>query len=248
MLFVLICFCFVLFLFILSLPIFFSRFIINLPEEERSSFERLGFQIEQAFWFYDDFYRPAHPHLPRLNLRTFGQTLMHRYPPLIAPFGGNFDQLYEEFITYKHAIPVCGAIILNESLTKVNSLGVFRDYSIITIFSVSSLRVGLQRQLGAFQKEKSVKTRTHSIVPFVKFTKKSATTSPTKSLQTLSLTQSPRLPIRKTLGSSSFLESLKRLNSLHKPERKLAKFNGIPSIPYPLNTDRTTRFTTLSIL
>jgi hypothetical protein len=113
------------FVFILPLPPYFhfSRFIINLPEEERSSFERLGFQIEQAFWFYDDFYRPAHPHLPRLNLRTFGQTLMHRYPPLIAPFGGNFDQLYEEFITYKHAIPVCGAIILNESLTKVNSLG-----------------------------------------------------------------------------------------------------------------------------
>lgn len=98
---------------------FVSRFIINLPEEERSSFERLGFQVEQAFWFYDDFYRPSHPHLPRLTLRSFGKILLQRYPPLIAPFGRNFDKLYEEFMAYKLAIPVCGAIILNETLTKV---------------------------------------------------------------------------------------------------------------------------------
>lgn len=98
---------------------FISRFIINLPEEERSSFERLGFQVEQAFWFYDDFYRPSNPHLPRLTLRSFGKVLLQRYPPLIAPFGANFDKLYEEFVAYKQTIPVCGAIILNETLTKV---------------------------------------------------------------------------------------------------------------------------------
>jgi mRNA-decapping enzyme subunit 2 len=107
-----------------ALLIFFSRFIINLPEEERSSFERLGFQVEQAFWFYDDFYRPTYPHLPRLTLRSFGQVLLQRYPPLIAPFGRNFDKLYEEFMAYKHAIPVCGAIILNETLTKVNETSI----------------------------------------------------------------------------------------------------------------------------
>lgn len=97
---------------------FYSRFLINLPAEERSSFERLGFQVEQAFWFYDDFYRPSNPHLPKLTLRSFGKVLLQRYPPLIAPFGRDFDRLYDEFIAYKHAIPVCGAIILNPKLDK----------------------------------------------------------------------------------------------------------------------------------
>ena len=117
------------------LILIFSRFIINLPEEERSTFERLGFQVEQAFWFYDDFYRPIHPHLPRLTLRSFGKVLLQRYPPLIAPFGRDFDKLYEEFMAYKHAIPVCGAIILNESLTKVR--GQLFDSVLIAIQSIS---------------------------------------------------------------------------------------------------------------
>lgn len=106
-------------LFALNVRSIFSRFLINLPAEERSSFERLGFQIEQAFWFYDDFYRPAQKHLPKLTLRSFGQVLLQRYPPLIAPFGRDFDRLYDEFIAYKMSIPVCGAIILNERLDKV---------------------------------------------------------------------------------------------------------------------------------
>lgn len=33
-----------------------SRFIINVPDEERSNFIRICFQIELAHWFYLDFY------------------------------------------------------------------------------------------------------------------------------------------------------------------------------------------------
>jgi hypothetical protein len=32
------------------------RFILNLPEEELNSADRLFFQLEQAHWFYEDFY------------------------------------------------------------------------------------------------------------------------------------------------------------------------------------------------
>ena len=34
----------------------FSRFIVNVPEEERKDLVRLCFQIELAHWFYIDFY------------------------------------------------------------------------------------------------------------------------------------------------------------------------------------------------
>lgn len=33
-----------------------SRFIINVPDDERSNFIRICFQIELAHWFYLDFY------------------------------------------------------------------------------------------------------------------------------------------------------------------------------------------------
>jgi 8-oxo-dGTP pyrophosphatase MutT (NUDIX family) len=93
-----------------------------LPAEERSSFERLGFQVEQAFWFYDDFYRVQYPRgLPRLTLRAFGERLLQRHPQLLGSLvrpGTSFDDLYERFMAYKLSIPVCGAIILNPDLTK----------------------------------------------------------------------------------------------------------------------------------
>ena len=47
------------------------RFIINLPEEEIQSVERVCFQVEEAQWFYEDFIRPLDPSLPSLPLRAF---------------------------------------------------------------------------------------------------------------------------------------------------------------------------------
>jgi len=48
-----------------------SRFLINCPEEEYESLERICFQIEQAHWFYEDFYREKNPRLPSLSLKEF---------------------------------------------------------------------------------------------------------------------------------------------------------------------------------
>ena len=60
------------------------RFLCHLPEEELSSFERLFFQIEQAHWFYDDFYCDSDPTLPRMKLKAFSRELFHRSPQLKA--------------------------------------------------------------------------------------------------------------------------------------------------------------------
>ena len=47
------------------------RFIVNVPEEELVSFERICFQIEQAYWFYVNFYLNGNPPLPKYTLKDF---------------------------------------------------------------------------------------------------------------------------------------------------------------------------------
>lgn len=99
------------------------RFLINLPAEELSTRTRLGFQLEQAFWFYEDFYRSAAPgRLPKLTLKTFSHRLLHHRPTELPfhppPSDVEIDALLDEFYQYKSHVPTCGAIILDETLSK----------------------------------------------------------------------------------------------------------------------------------
>lgn len=64
-------FYFVVWLLISAYCSFFSRFLINIPEEERKDIVRLCFQIETAHWFYVDFYRQEQPDLPPCGLKDF---------------------------------------------------------------------------------------------------------------------------------------------------------------------------------
>lgn len=59
-----------------------SRFIVNLPDEELESIERICFSIEQAHWFYEDFVRPQASHLPSLSLRKFSELVFQSCPLL----------------------------------------------------------------------------------------------------------------------------------------------------------------------
>jgi mRNA-decapping enzyme subunit 2 len=86
--------------------------------EEVASPARLGFQLEQAFWFYDDFYRAENPALPKMNLKKFIQCLLGRYPEWTDMNRIDIDELISAFLKYKAQVPTCGAILLNESLTK----------------------------------------------------------------------------------------------------------------------------------
>lgn len=96
------------------------RFILNLPTEEKGTFERLGFQIEQAFWFYEDFFREPNPEkLPKLTLASFGTAMFNRFPSLLKPFGSNVNKLFDQFFAYKSSIPTYGAILVNSAGTKV---------------------------------------------------------------------------------------------------------------------------------
>jgi len=95
------------------------RFIVNCPEEEHETFNRLFFQIEEAHWFYVDFYREKYPHqLPSLNFKQFAETIFTNCP-LLQPYKHMVHEYRSGWIQYKTSVPVCGAIVLNQSLESV---------------------------------------------------------------------------------------------------------------------------------
>ncbi|KAL1914972.1 uncharacterized protein VTP21DRAFT_7677 [Calcarisporiella thermophila] len=94
-----------------------SRFIINVPEEELQSVERICFQIEQAHWFYEDFVREQNPQLPSFNLKNFSKKIF-QHCPLLSQWSNDHERAFADFMQYKIRVPVCGAIILNEKLDK----------------------------------------------------------------------------------------------------------------------------------
>ncbi|KAL8717864.1 MAG: hypothetical protein Q9225_004933 [Loekoesia sp. 1 TL-2023] len=95
------------------------RFIINLPQEELGSVERICFQVEEAQWYYEDFIRPLDPDLPSLNLRNFCLRIF-QHCPLLSEFSPyHHAAAFEEFLAYKTRVPVRGAIMLNDEMDEV---------------------------------------------------------------------------------------------------------------------------------
>ncbi|CAN7984768.1 unnamed protein product [Ixodes hexagonus] len=95
-----------------------SRFIINIPEEERRDPIRLCFQIELAFWFYLDFYCPEDSTLRPCSMKEFTQMVFQHVPSLREHLP-NTDSIVERWKEYKMAVPTYGAILLDETLEYV---------------------------------------------------------------------------------------------------------------------------------
>ncbi|WWC85845.1 uncharacterized protein L201_000712 [Kwoniella dendrophila CBS 6074] len=93
-----------------------ARFLINLPKEEMS-LVRVYWQAEQAHWFYEDYLRPLNPLLPSLSQRNFTRIIIESsplYASLMAQGGVNYDQVWEEYCSYKRMVPCCGGILINK--------------------------------------------------------------------------------------------------------------------------------------
>ncbi|KHJ42085.1 Dcp2, box A domain protein [Trichuris suis] len=82
-----------------------SRFLMNIPDEEKVDPVRVCFQIEQAHWFYVDFFCGGEN---VCSLREF----MRPYAPQVTDVMGRWRE-------YKSGVPLFGAILVNEQLSEV---------------------------------------------------------------------------------------------------------------------------------
>lgn len=96
------------------------RFLANVPTSQGKSLpvERLFFQIQQAHWFYEDFYVDDLDHIPHMRFRQF-IAAMFDHGTLLARYSDRREEFLELFKEYAARIPSCGAIILNKPMTKI---------------------------------------------------------------------------------------------------------------------------------
>jgi len=96
-----------------------ARFIIPMREEERADLVRVCFLIEQAHWFYIDFYvNESHHKLAGSNMKEFAAHIF-QHIPFLRQHADRVDQIVDEWKEYKMAVPTYGAIILNTFMDKV---------------------------------------------------------------------------------------------------------------------------------
>ncbi|XP_045538785.1 m7GpppN-mRNA hydrolase [Papilio machaon] len=96
-----------------------SRFIINLPPEDRGNLVRICFQIELAHWFYLDYY--CTDETKRLNtcgIREFAAHIFQHVPQL-REHVSSLDAVLDNWREYKQTVPTYGAILLDTDLTHV---------------------------------------------------------------------------------------------------------------------------------
>ena len=94
------------------------RFILNVPPEDLATVERILFHFEEASWFYTDFVKLMNPYLPNLSIRRFAK-IVKDICPLIWNWDITPENALVKFSLYKRTIPVRGAAIFNENLSKI---------------------------------------------------------------------------------------------------------------------------------
>ena len=97
-----------------------TRFILNLPPDELASTDRIFFQLEQAWWYYEDFIADQSDiPLPRFKgVKPFALKIF-QLSPLLSPMLPQFKDYWEEFSKYKRTISTYGTILMNHDCTKV---------------------------------------------------------------------------------------------------------------------------------
>jgi mRNA-decapping enzyme subunit 2 len=97
-----------------------TRFVLNLPESELLSADRMFVQLEQAWWFYEDFICDMHPelNLPRYaHLKPFAKELF-RYSEVL-PESTQFNAMWQEYAEYKRKISNYGCILLSSDYQRM---------------------------------------------------------------------------------------------------------------------------------
>jgi mRNA-decapping enzyme subunit 2 len=97
-----------------------ARFIINIPADEKENMVRVCFQVEQAHWFFIDFFVERQPglRLAKCGMKEFTNHIFH-HVPFLRRHEDRTEEILAEWQEYKQAVPTYGAIILNPALDKV---------------------------------------------------------------------------------------------------------------------------------
>ena len=96
-----------------------TRFILNLPPSELQSSDRIFFQLEQAWWYYDDFLCDNNKELPRFkSVKPFARK-MFEISPLLSGRAAEFDKMWQYFGNYKRKISTYGCALLNKDMDQV---------------------------------------------------------------------------------------------------------------------------------
>lgn len=92
-----------------------TRFILNLPNEELETADRIFFQLEQAWWFYEDLLCDPRPDLdlPRFSsFRPFARELFD-FSSRLPDADSAFNDMWQQYIQYKRKISNYGCILLS---------------------------------------------------------------------------------------------------------------------------------------
>ncbi|CAD5212862.1 unnamed protein product [Bursaphelenchus okinawaensis] len=98
------------------------RFLNNIPEHEKRDPIRICFQLEQAHWYYVDYFCEKKPtNVPpcfNVNFRDFVKQMFNK-SEMLSCFRGHVDEIIEQFRQYKGGVPTYGAVMFNKDLTEV---------------------------------------------------------------------------------------------------------------------------------
>ena len=97
-----------------------TRFILNLPDSELETADRIFFQLEQAWWFYEDFICDPNPErsLPRFSTFKPFAAQLFSFSPLL-PDPAEFSSMWQQFSDYKRKISNYGCILLSQDCSRV---------------------------------------------------------------------------------------------------------------------------------
>lgn len=95
-----------------------SRFIVNIPLEERSDLVRVLFHVELAHWFYIDYYCVEQASLPKVGLQHFAKVIFLNIP-FLRQNVNQLETIIDKWRDYKMAVPTYGAILLDRELDHV---------------------------------------------------------------------------------------------------------------------------------
>lgn len=125
--------------------------------------------MHSRHWFYEDFVREQNPKFPSLPLKKFSAMLFHACP-LLHHWSHDHEQAFNTFMQYKTRVPVCGAIMLNDTWDKVSCCHSLPHVISLNkqpfhnFFSVCWSRGGNHHLVGGSQKGKSTRSRPQLIV------------------------------------------------------------------------------------